>query len=286
MQKFLLGLGLAVTILSSCKTQNLENSNLWEITGNGLEEPSYLLGTIHIGCKLQLPELVYNTMDNTDLLVLEVDMDDPAYAQIDPASLIMADNQSLSDFFSEEEEAKVKNFVNGFEGLNYEQLKNVKPYYTQFALITALLSCNIEGVEVKLMNHLGGRKEIEGLETFDFQNDLFDEIPYADQARCLLVMAERGVERCKKDFYTMVELYNAQDIQGMYEYTINDPAIFPAEYLPLIIDDRNMDWIPKMGMLSKDQSVFYAVGAGHLGGENGVINLLREAGYTLKPLKE
>ncbi|MDC7997878.1 TraB/GumN family protein [Gilvibacter sediminis] len=286
MQKFLLGLGLTVTTLFGCKTQNLENSNLWEISGNGLEEPSYLLGTIHIGCNLQLPEVVYNTMDKADLLVLEADMDDPAYNQIDPASLMMADNQSLSDFFSEEEEAKVKNFINGFEGLNYERLKHVKPYYTQFALITALLSCDIEGVEVKLMNHLNGSKEIEGLETFDFQNDLFDEIPYKDQARCLLVMAERGEASSREDFYTMVDLYNKQDVQGMYEYTSSDPAIFPLDFLPLILDNRNADWIPKIDKLSKDQSVFYAVGAGHLGGEKGVINLLREAGYTLTPIKK
>ncbi|WP_309846761.1 TraB/GumN family protein [Flavobacterium sp. 2755] len=52
----------------------------------------------------------------------------------------------------------------------------------------------------------------------------------------------------------------------------------------IILDERNLNWVKNMPELMKKQSVFFAVGSGHLAGEFGVINLLRKAGYTVKPI--
>jgi hypothetical protein len=52
----------------------------------------------------------------------------------------------------------------------------------------------------------------------------------------------------------------------------------------IMLDNRNMNWIPKMSAIMKKEAVFFAVGAGHLSGDYGVINLLRNAGYTVKPI--
>jgi uncharacterized protein YbaP (TraB family) len=57
-----------------------------------------------------------------------------------------------------------------------------------------------------------------------------------------------------------------------------------GEYTDILLSDRNHNWIPVIGEEAKKRPTFFAFGAGHLGGENGVINLLRKAGFTVKPI--
>ena len=70
---------LVVTLLSffSIHAQKLENSTLWKIEGNGLDNPSYLFGTIHITCDATIDEDVEQALAVTTQVVLELDMDDP-----------------------------------------------------------------------------------------------------------------------------------------------------------------------------------------------------------------
>jgi uncharacterized protein YbaP (TraB family) len=51
-----------------------------------------------------------------------------------------------------------------------------------------------------------------------------------------------------------------------------------------LVDKRNNNWIPKLVDLFSKKSCFVAVGAGHLAGENGLINLLKKQGYTVEPI--
>ena len=73
------------------------------------------------------------------------------------------------------------------------------------------------------------------------------------------------------------------DIQGMIDMMGGDEGI--AEYEDLLLNTRNKNWIPVMGKMMLEQPTFFAVGAGHLGGEQGVVSLLRKEGYTVKPIR-
>ena len=57
--------------------QKLENSLLWKISGNGIEKPSYLYGTMHAVCETNIDDEVLKAFDETSQLYLEIDMDDP-----------------------------------------------------------------------------------------------------------------------------------------------------------------------------------------------------------------
>ena len=57
-----------------------------------------------------------------------------------------------------------------------------------------------------------------------------------------------------------------------------------APYEELLLVRRNENWIPVMERIMREGSAFFAVGAGHLGGPKGVVNLLRQAGYTVEPV--
>jgi uncharacterized protein YbaP (TraB family) len=81
-------------------------------------------------------------------------------------------------------------------------------------------------------------------------------------------------------------MYLAQDIDGMVEMSgeefFGDLENGEAE----LLTNRNQKWIPKIKAFSKEKPTFYAVGAAHLGGQNGVIRLLMKEGFILKAVKK
>ena len=125
--------------------------------------------------------------------------------------------------------------------------------------------------------------DIDGLETAAFQMSMFDSIPYRVQAQMLMdaINAEDGGST--DQFDEMVKLYRDQDIYAMQNLMDEEGGI--AGYEDLLLVRRNRNWIPIMAASMKARPTFFAVGAGHLGGDEGVIALLREAGYTVEPVQ-
>ena len=126
-----------------------------------------------------------------------------------------------------------------------------------------------------------GEKEVLGLETVLDQVNAMGRVPYAKQAELLLESVD-DMDGMKKMFAELVATYRSQDIEALHKM-ITDQA-GGEEIAEFMIDERNKNWIPKIGELAKEKSTFFAVGSGHLGGEHGVIKLLQGAGYTLRPI--
>jgi uncharacterized protein len=132
-------------------------------------------------------------------------------------------------------------------------------------------------------------KTIGGLEEIQDQMIIFDKIPYKDQAE-MLVDAINEIKKDKtseseipSEFQGMVKVYKAQDIEGMVAAITNSKL---SGNESMLLEDRNKNWIPKIISKAKKEPTFFAVGAGHLGGQMGVIRLLRKEGYVLTPLFE
>ena len=71
-------------------------------------------------------------------------------------------------------------------------------------------------------------------------------------------------------------------VDAIQQLTTKDPEF--GKYDALMLQNRNQNWIPVMATEMKKAPTFFAVGAAHLGGINGVINLLRKRGYLVKPI--
>ena len=125
-------------------------------------------------------------------------------------------------------------------------------------------------------------KEIMGLETAEYQMSMFDSIPYTAQAQMLLESIQGDSSEGTDQLNQMIELYINQDIEGMQVMMNEDNDIM--EYQDLLLIARNKNWIPIMEKRMKTSICFFAVGAGHLGGNQGVLRLLQAAGYNIKPL--
>jgi len=291
---------LVVAILVvSCKTnksltdnKELENALLWKIEGNDLSTPSYLYGTIHmIDAKdYFLPEGTLAAIDASEKMVFEIDMNemnDMSKIMGIMSQAFMADNLSLEDLISEEDYKLVDEHFQEV-GLPLAMLKRLKPMFlTVFASSdmdpNGLQMGSLKSYEMEFAEMANdANMETGGLETIEFQMGVFDEIPYEAQAE-MLVEAIKNADAGTDEFDVMTELYLTQNINGMVTM-IGDEDKELAKYEDILLHKRNRAWIPQMATMMKEGPVFFAVGAGHLGGPIGVITLLKNEGYKLTPI--
>ncbi len=286
MKKILSLLSLCLLIISCAKKeQPLQNSLLWEISGNGLEEPSYLFGTIHITCDATLKNKVKNALDQTSLLVLEIDLDDlDVNAFIE--GLHMTNNTTLADLTTDDEYETLKTFAKNHIRKPLEEMETYKPYHIYSAVYPTMLDCPMESFEVELMKIAQQQnKEILGLETVEEQMKVFEDISYETQLKFLLNAANDDLKEEKEIFQQMLDVYDAEEINKLIDLIAYSSEKVTDNYLDVILNDRNKKWIPKIKSYSMEQPIFYGVGAGHLAGKEGVINLLRQEGFTVKAVK-
>jgi len=279
---------------TTIENQALVNALLWKIEGNGLEKPSFLYGTIHIIDKDDFfyPENTLESVNQSEQMAFEIDMDDMNNIGKQMGMLtkaIMKDGQTLSDLLSEEDYKLVKDHFDGM-GLPMMFVEKIKPMFlTVFASDDidpmAMQSGEMLSYEMQLYEK-GKERDLKshGLETIEYQIGLFDSIPYADQAQMLVETIKGSGEEGEEDmFKMMVDMYKNQDINGMYEMMLEEEE-GTAEFEDILVTQRNRNWIPIMAEMMDKKATFFAVGAGHLGGPNGVIKLLQKEGYSLTPL--
>jgi uncharacterized protein YbaP (TraB family) len=286
---------LKLTVETKEKLTDENASLLWEITGNGLETPSYLFGTIHIiGEKDYFwTDIMEEKFQASELLVLEIDIENPMMMMMSMMNdMMMKDGMTLKKLLTEEEYKQVDEHFTANMGMSVSMFNRFKPIFT--SMIIAQIGAGGEGggmsmegsksYEMELVEKAKKRKlEVEGLETAEYQISMFDSIPYTEQAK-MLMQAVNGEGDSSDDMMDeMVELYKKQDLEGLYKMISGSDDL--GDYEDLLLVTRNKNWIPKINEFAADKSTFVAVGAGHLPGENGVINLLKKEGYTVKPLK-
>ena len=100
----------------------------------------------------------------------------------------------------------------------------------------------------------------------------------------MLIESMRSTEKSGEDeLAPLIRLYKKQNIDSIYQY-IHTQSAGTDNFEAALLDTRNRNWIPVISKKAKEKVTFFAVGAGHLGGKRGVIQLLRDAGYTVRPL--
>ena len=282
---------MALSLL--CLTSNAQL--VWKISGNGIKKPSYILGTHH-GCPFTYCDSIPGLMkafDKVDHIIGEINMIE--FAEMSPermqkmqAMMMMPADTSLLSLFSTEEAAKVNEWLGKKMGASLEILSVMKP-------MTIMVTVqNKEMMEVipeiatmttidKYMQTLGQRKgkTIGELETADYQMELLYGNSLEEQADALLEMIDHGDS--KGLLQQLTDAYKSQDLDTLWE--IFQEQMTGYEY-DAIVKVRNLNWDKQMKELLPKQSTLFVVGAGHLPGESGMINLLREAGFKVKPVRK
>jgi len=286
---------LPVLFFQDCKSQPVttytynkdENSLLWEISGNSIVKPSYLFGTFHLMCKedIYVGQNVVQIVKNSDEVYFEMDMDDISNTLGALLFMNMKNEVTLQDLYSPEQLKKVESFFRDSLKTSMSFVQKIKPLLLQALLYPKMMSCKtMSGVEEVLMKLAKeNKKEIKGLETFAFQASIFDSIPYTLQAK-ELIKAIDSIAKYKKSFDSLISVYKTQRLSDI-EKLFTDSEFGLGENREILLDNRNKNWVVQLKKLLLEKALFVAVGAGHLVGENGLIELLRKAGFTLKPVE-
>ena len=281
-------------IVQCCRSQpsvpiqaNTNNQTLlWEISGKDLKKPSYLFGTFHMMCKddIKFSDNLLQALKNSEEVYFEMDLDDMANTLGAMMYMNMKDGKTLKDLYTEAEYDKLQFFFKDSLRTNLTMFQKMKPSFLVAFIYPKMLSCkNMSGVEQELLKIAGKeKKEVRGFETIAFQASMFDSIPYETQAKSLLTSID-SINNYKVYFEKMVQVYLSQEIEGI-EAMFADEAFGMKDGLELLLDKRNINWVEQLKTILPKNNIFIAVGAGHLVGKKGVLELLKQEGYTVRPL--
>lgn len=293
--KKILGIILFISI-----ALNVNAQLLWKISGNGLEKPSYIFGTHHLA-PLSIKDSIADlpqAIDGTTQVYGEVimaDMMSPQFMQLMQQQMMIAGDTTLQSLFTPEQLELVSKVVKENMMADLSMLDKLKP-----AVITqqlTLLFC---------MKHFGGinpqeqldtyfqqqatqsGKKVGGLETPESQLDVLFNTQTLQRQANLLFCLVKDIDKAMSQAKRLNEAYLSQNLDDvlklMEEREGNSCDPLPGE-MESLLDDRNKAWIEKMPAIMKDAPTFFVVGAGHLPGANGVLNLLKQQGYTVEPMK-
>ena len=198
-------------------------------------------------------------------------------------STLLPNNKSIDEFMSKDEFMKLKVYAVDSVGISekkFNKYTRLKPFYFSSILIKESLG-KIKSYDEEFHKMSSKNKMSEiGLESIQSQLKIIDQTSIQDQVKMLLEGLENGEA---KSFDQMVKAYNEEDIKTLYKIITNESTDI-KDFQYNFIDKRNQSWISVIEKTINIEPTFIAVGAGHLYGEKGVINLLKKQGYDVNPV--
>jgi len=206
-------------------------------------------------------------------------------AELSPNKLIL-EKGSFNDIFSERELDTIHQWAREELLMEVEQFdenfKQAKPFLVLQFILQNSLPENTKSQESELENTAKIKNiELLGLETIDQQLKLFDDLTSFEQKNMILD-ALRNQDKAKNEFNELQKLYLLQNLDSLYSFIQKDNSLPNSR---VFLEERNIRWISLMKNMISKQKVFFAVGAAHLAGPEGLIELLIKEGYELNAIK-
>lgn len=284
------------------QSDTLEHTLLWRIDGNGLEHSSYLYGTFHTQDPLafNFRDSVLPALLSCEIAAFELQID-TMFAIVYQKLYYPDSVTNLRDYLTDEEFALLDERLTEEIGVSAELLQHADP---------SLLHLLLDEIRVPVTDtskpdredlrglfrfpketfldawlfrtaRLEG-KTVVGLETFEEQIAVRDTIPVGQRVRMLLESTEYDPAEYRALWRKLVNAYEQEDINILYALVAESDIPVGVKYK--LLDERNYRMADRMIALARKAPTFTAVGAAHLGGEYGVIKLLRGKGFTVTPV--
>lgn len=281
-----------VVIVSVAFSTNAEI--LYKIEGKS-GKPSYIFGSHHLSPLTVVEDSgVMNYFNEVDQVIGELDltMDQMTLAtKLQPFMMAPADS-TLSVLLAGEDMAALnEQFVKWapMPGMQLQMLDALKPMAVTTMIAAGMSAQAMDGYDptqqLDTYFFQEGQKQgkkIVGLETPEFQGEvLFNMTPLTVQAEALVEMLKNPDEAVAGS-QKLAEAYKARDLETMYKLS-EDQDEHP-EFMELILDRRNADWLTKLPTLIEETPSFIVVGALHLAGPQGILEGLQKEGFTITPL--
>ena len=287
---FFMSLGASVSVLNA---QEIENALLWKIEKEGNIGTSYLLGTNNLVNNDFLDKLkgFKKAFKNADVLLSEVLMGQSAIQNITKDAIMP--HLTIDSLIKGDDYIDVAAYFQFKTGMNLQQFNRVKPIAIYLILNSienteAGINVGSSGTSMPMNNYLQNKaKETEkmfvALESIQMQIDmLYEQFTLERQAEMLINMV-KNKEMNQTHNKQMVECYKKQNLNCLYDLMLKSE--FTEVENGQMLAERSKSWLPQLMKIIDGRSTFVAVGALHLTGENGLINLLKEQGYKLTPIR-
>jgi len=290
MKKVLAHLILALSFLTAAAQSQNDKSLLWEISSRE-GKTSYLFGTYHLlGSDYikQKPKLnaIYQ---NAQTIVVETVMDSSLLPQLSMQSFMQ---KSIEEMTDSADYVLLKNELEPLVGAPMSLLNNMKPIALatvislKFAQEATPDTFLFKGQPIDLFFAADAKKrgkKLVALESMMEQAELLMNGESVEEQLEGLIYIVKEKEETKVITERTIMAYMEQDVPAMLE--ISQGQDEEMGDMAVLLDDRNKKWLPKLEPLLQEGQTFIAVGALHLPGESGLIQLLRNEGYILKPLR-
>ncbi len=290
---------LLLSIQWAAAQEVLPKGLLWRIDAPGVAAPSYLFGTIHLidAKDFLLSDSLMSVLNRVDQVYFEIDpsdMTDMSKQMQMFTKAMMRDGTTIKDLLTQEEYARVDAHFSSM-GLPMMFLDRIKPLFLSILASTdpsqmkgmmgggGAEESKIKSYELELNEIITElEKPVAGLETMEFQMSLFDSIPYPAQAKMLMDAIDKPADG-EDPLAALTKVYVSGDTDQMYAMSVSDDGGV-AGFEQMLLVNRNRNWVAPMKASIAAKPSLFAVGAGHLGGPEGVIRLLQAQGYTLTPI--
>jgi uncharacterized protein len=268
-----------------------QKSFLWKIQSK--TSRVYVLGSLHYSKKeiYPLSEKIEKAFDESDLLVVEADVNDIKKFDIQKfmTRALYAENDTLEKHVSPEVYEQVVKETSGL-GIPLELIVKQKPWFLALTLV-ALESLKLGfdpnlGIDKYFLSKAEGGKKILELESLDYQLDLLSGFSDRDQ-ELLLLYTLADLKILKQELGKLTQAWASGDTKSM-ESILTRSVSEDKRLSPIfekIIYERNMKMASKIeDFLRGSGTYFVIVGAGHLVGDRGIIEILKGKGYLIEQL--
>lgn len=257
---------------------------LYTIQPKNGNSTSYLYGTIHMIPKdqFQLSASLLEAFESCNTLAMEIDLnmdfsDKIALTQ----QTILPDGKTLKDITTPEQYTKIVRYCLDSCGMSKKKLKRysrIKPFFFSSAMLQDQLK-ETKSYELEFQDMAKkGKKNTIGLESIQVQMESINSVSLEDQVSMLLDGINQPLQ-----YKGMLQAYLAEDLDRLYADIVSESEGFP-NFIEEFLNRRNHNWIPVISSQIERGATFIAVGAGHLPGVQGIISLLRNAGYAITPV--
>ena len=279
---------------------------LYKISADGVGNPSYIIGTYHLAPASFVDSIpgARFALETVQQVCGELDMNEMQSSEntkLLKSAMTLPDGKKLADVLTEDEMGRLNAYMKKVLGADLtnplirSQLGKMTPMaitsqlqLLQYMKMTpgfnpmALIDSYFQTEALKL------KKSVIGFETVSFQAEVLYGSSIERQKEQLFCMIDNP-EYTEQKMKSLTDAYFSQDMNAIFtvfEETVGNCCAATPEENDKLIYNRNADWVQKIPAIIADKSTLFVVGAGHLPGERGVLNLLREAGYTVEAVRE
>ncbi len=259
----------------------MKESLLWELSKEGFQK-SFVFGTMHVKSQRAFHrlDLLGTILKHVEVFAAEYDLDQLRSTE-DGSFMRIPEEQTISGFLGKQKYKRIQNAIHKAFGVDIAPLDRIYPLLIVNLIGESTLSSDFSlPLDVYLWEMSKGLSlRLEGIETFESQQRIFQKIKLKDQVKMLKDLS-RNTSKYRKSINRMASLYEDEQIRLLYKQGRKSLG----KYKNLLLYSRNHIMAKRFEQIAKEDQLLFAIGAGHLAGKYGVLKLLKNKDWKIKPI--